>query len=375
MKAPRIQIQIGADTGRLRKDMKKADGIVGKFTSAAKYGLASAAAAAGAFAFKLGKDGVEAAIADQASQVRLATALENTTKATEAQIKANEDYITQTQLRYGVEDVALRASLGKLATVTGSLTKAQKLQAVALDVSAGAGISLEQATTLVTKALQGSFTGFKKLGIVLDENITKNKNGAAAVEVLGQKYEGAATAAADTTQGKLKRLNEAWDETVEGVGEALMPALENLADWATSPEGGQALTDFVKGLTALIEGTVTAVTTLTGALSDLATGETGKAFDRVAADSLGGRGAQALSAQGQARAAAVIASSQQTYRNALMGITPTTTRAPFSSLYGQAPVIVIQGAVDPASTGRQVKKILNQTNLNTVSPNAGDRRR
>ncbi|MGI9143050.1 MAG: hypothetical protein ACR2IJ_07645 [Fluviibacter sp.] len=375
MKAPKISIQIGADTRKLKQDMKKADGIVSKFTTAAKWGLAGVASAAGAAAFKLGVDGVQAAIADQASQVKLATALGNTTKATEAQIKANEEYITQTQLRYGVEDVLLRNSLGKLATVTGSLTKAQEMQAVALDVSAGAGISLEAATTLVTKALQGSFTGFKKLGIVLDENITKNKDGAKAVEMLGKKYEGAASKAADTTQGKLQRLNQAWDETIEGVGQALLPALEDLADWATSPEGGQALTDFVHGLTMLIQGTVTAVETLTGALSDLATGKTGAAFDKVAADSLGGRGAAALSQQGQARAAATIAGSQETYRNALMGISPRSSRAPFSSLYGQAPVIIIQGAVDPGATGRQVKKILNQTQLNAVSPNAGDRRR
>ena len=374
MKAPKISIQIGADTGRLKRDMKKADGIVGKFTTAAKYGLASAAAAAGAFAFKLGVDGVQAAIADEASQVKLATALQNTTKATDAQVAAVEDYITKTQMRYGVEDVLLRQSLSKLATKTGDVTKAQELQAIALDVAAGSGMSLEAATTLITKALGGSFLAFKKLGITLDDNITKNKDGAAAVKVLGKTYEGAAAAAANTTQGKLDRLNQAWDESVESVGEALLPYMEDLADWATSPEGGKAIADFAQGLADAIRITVQGVQDLKQAFDDLYTGKTFSAFDKVAADSLGGRGAAALSQQGQAAAAASIANSQATYRNALMGISPKSTRAPFSSLYGTQPVTInINGAIDPVSTARQVQKILNAADRQGVSKTAGTR--
>jgi hypothetical protein len=356
MKTPKISIQIGADTGRLRKDMKKADGIVGRFTSAAKIGLASAAAAAGAFAFKLGKDGVEAAIADQASQVKLATALENTTKATEAQIKANEDYITQTQMRYGVEDVLLRKSLGKLATVTGSLTKAQEMQGLALDVAAGAGISLESATTLVTKALQGSFTAFKKLGVELDANIIKNKDGAAAVAVLGKTYEGAAEKAADTTEGKLARLNQAWDEVVEGVGDALLPELEKLAAWAVSPSGAKALEEFVTNLTKLIENTVTVAGKL-GEVLDNITPDPDTPLGKLLQPSmLGTLTADYLTEGGRFKNSPRTSSGFDTTRGAPINIT-------------------INGAIDPASTGRQVKKILNQTNLNTVSPNAGDRRR
>jgi len=359
VKAPKISIQIGADTRKLKRDMKQADGIVGKFTTAAKYGLASAAAAAGAFAFKLGKDGVEAAIADEASQVRLQTALKNTTKATEAQIKANEDYITQTQLRYGVEDIALRASLGKLATVTGNLTKAQELQAIALDVSAGAGLSLEAATSLVTKGLQGSFLGFKKLGVVLDENIVKNKDGAAAIEVLGKKYEGAATAAADTTQGKLKRLNQAWDETVEGVGQALLPALEDVADWATSPEGGKALQDFIDGFKATIEFTAKAVD------------ELGQFLDNITPDEGTWLNAAILGQKSGSTEQRRGIDAARTAMNAQVAANTNRFAAPDPRVVN----ITINGAVDPAATGRIIKKTLNQTNLNAISPNAGDRRR
>lgn len=352
MRAPKISIQIGADTRKLKRDMKQANGIVGKFTSAAKVGLASAAAAAGAFAFQLGKDGVESAIADQASQVKLATALENTTKATEAQIKANEEYITQTQLRYGVEDVLLRNSLGKLATVTGSLTKAQELQSIALDVAAGSGLSLEAATTMVTKALQGSFRGFDKLGVKLDENIKKNKDGAAAVEILGKTYEGAATKAANTTAGKLDRLNQAWDESVEKVGEALLPALTQLADWAVSPEGGKQIQGFIDTFSKGLSDTLTIIENI------------GIALDNITPDANtpGGRWLK-------------WASEQPDWAGPTLSEFLTTKQMP-DSPRGQSAnttTINITGAIDPIATARQIKKILNSTDRLPVSGDDGKR--
>ena len=357
MRAPKISIQIGADTARLKRDMKKADGIVGKFTTAAKYGLASAAAAAGAFAFKLGVDGVKAAIADQASQVKLATALENTTKATDAQVAAVEDYITKTQMRYGVEDVLLRQSLSKLATKTGDVTKAQELQAIALDVAAGSGMSLEAATTLITKALGGSFLAFKKLGITLDDNITKNKDGAAAVKVLGKTYEGAAAAAAETTQGQLNRLNEAWNEVVEGVGAALLPHLKDLAKWATSPAGAKALEEFATNFTKLIQDAVTAVGQL-GQVLDNITPDANTPLGRLLQPSmLGSLTADYLTKSGR----------YATYTS------PATSSGFDTTRPGNVINVTVNGAVDPVSTARQIKKILNAADRQGVSNNAGTR--
>lgn len=245
MRAPKISIQIGADTGRLRKDMAKADGIVSKFSRGASMAFNGLAAAAAGAAFKIGVDGVKSAIEDEKSQANLAQALRNTTKATDDQIAATEEYITKTQLRYGKSDVALRASLAKLAAVSKSTTKAQQLQAIALDVSAGANISLEAATTLVAKAQSGSFTGFTRLGIKLDENILKTKNADAATAVLASTYSGAAATAADTMSGKMDRLNEKWGEAQEQIGTVLLEGLEPLMDWFQTPEAEAIITDFV----------------------------------------------------------------------------------------------------------------------------------
>ena len=361
MRSPVLKILIGADTGRLRRDMKQADGIVGRFTSAAKLGLASAAAAAGAFAFKLGVDGVQAAIADEASQVKLATALQNTTKATDAQIASVEDYITKTQMRYGVEDVLLRNSLNKLATVTGDVTKAQEMQAVALDVAAGSGLSLEAATTMVTKALQGSFRGFDRLGVVLSDNIKKNKDGAAAVEVLGNKYVGAADKAANTTKGKLDRLNQAWDESVEKVGEALLPELTKLADWAVSPEGGKQIENFINTMATGLQNIVTAAENI------------GIALDNITPDADTPLGRMLSFAMTNPDWAGP--TPNEFFFTKQRPNSPSSFSGYDTTRPGTVINLTVNGASDPVNAGRVIKKTLSQIELNAISPNAGDRRR
>ena len=93
-----LKLAILAETKQLTSNLKSAEkdvqgfgdkmGDIGK-----KVGLAfaAAAAAAGAYAIKIGIDGVKSAIEDEAAQLRLASALKTATGATDDQIKATED--------------------------------------------------------------------------------------------------------------------------------------------------------------------------------------------------------------------------------------------------------------------------------------------
>ena len=357
MKAPKISIQIGADTKKLKRDMKKADGIVSKFSTAAKLGLASAAAAAGAFAFKIGKDGVESAIADQKSQVLLESALQKTTKATEEAIQANEELIGQKQLQYGVDDVALRASLAKLARATGSLTKAQNLQAIAMDVAAGAGISLEAATNLIVKAQMGAFTGFKKIGVALDENTIKSKDVDAAMKALRDTFAGDAAKAADTMEGKMLRLNQVWGEAEEAVGKALLPELEKLSKWATSPDGQEAINQGMMTLVDIVQKLGDAFAWLTDRQEAFV-----KMLDAGWPDDLEQRFAWLEShLDWLAPDVAIDPRTQKAIPNSPRGSSGFRTT-------GGAPVqITVQGAIDPVSTARQIQKLLNQVPRQPIS--------
>lgn len=221
------------------KGLKKADGqlgktegSLGKFGKAAGVAFAAAGAAALAYAGTLLVDGVKSAIEDEKAQTKLATALKNTTGATDATVAAVEDYITKTSIAFGVTDDQLRPSLERLALATGDVTEAQKLQALALDVSAGTGKSLEAVSNALGRAYDGNFSALTRLGVPLDESIIKTKDFEGATAALADAFGGQASAQADTFEGKMTRLNIAFEEAKETVGSYVLDAIQPLADVA-----------------------------------------------------------------------------------------------------------------------------------------------
>jgi hypothetical protein len=209
------------DINKLGKNFDKFAGKVGK-----AFGLAAAASAA--FAIKVGIDSVKAAIADEKSQALLANSLRNTTGATDAAIASTEAWIDQIQRTFGEVDDNLRPALSKLASVTGSVTDAQALLGLALDVSAGGSVDLDAATNAVTKALQGNYKALKNLGVPITDAMVKSKDLNAVLALTAKTFGGAAATRANTFEFRMKRLAIAFDEAKETLGTALMPVLEEL---------------------------------------------------------------------------------------------------------------------------------------------------
>ena len=214
-----------------KKAVKDLASLEKKFANAGKKiakAMGVAALATGALAVKLGVDAVKAAIADEKSQALLANSLRNTTGATDSAIAATEAWIDQTQRAYGVVDDELRPALAKLAAMTGSVTNAQKLLGLAIDVSAGGGVDLGAATNAVTKALQGNYKALKNLGVPITDAMVKAKDLNAVLALTAKTFGGAAATRANTFEFRMKRLGIAFDEAKESLGMALMPALEGL---------------------------------------------------------------------------------------------------------------------------------------------------
>ncbi|MFZ9922712.1 MAG: hypothetical protein ACO3E4_07365, partial [Candidatus Nanopelagicaceae bacterium] len=187
-----------------------------------------AALAAGALAVKLGKDGVEAAIADQKSQALLANALRNTTGATDSAIAGVEDYIATQQRLVSVTDDELRPSLTTLLNATQDITEAQALQSLALDISAGAQKDLQSVSLALAKAVGGNIGALTKLGVPLSEDIKKSKDLNAALDELGKTFAGAASTRAQTFEGRMQGIQIAFSEALETLGFAFLPVLEDL---------------------------------------------------------------------------------------------------------------------------------------------------
>ena len=232
-----LTLKLLADVDNFTKNLNKADNEVLSFGDKVsefgkKAGLAFAAAGAAAvgYAGKLAIDGVKSAIADAAAQEKLALTLKNVTGATDAQIAATEDYITKTSLAFGVTDEDLRPSLERLARATGDVTKAQKLQAVALDVAAGSGKSLEAVTNAMAKAAEGNTASLAKLGIGLSSAELKTMSMEQITAKLADTFENQASTKANTFQGKLDRLKIAFDEGKETVGAYILDAITPMVE-------------------------------------------------------------------------------------------------------------------------------------------------
>lgn len=280
-----LTLKLLADVDNFTKNLDKADKDVAtfgdkvtKFGKIAGAAFAAAGAAAVAYAGKLAIDGVKSAVEDAAAQTKLALTLKNVTGATDDQISATEDYITKTSLAFGVTDNDLRPSLERLSRATGDLSKAQKLQAVALDVSAGSGKSLEAVTNAMAKAAEGNTASLAKLGIGLTSAQLKTMSMDQITAKLADTFENQASAKADTFQGKLTRLQIAFDEGKETVGAYILTAITPMVELIVNKvipaiqnftsNLGDKLTPVMKVIRPIIDGLKSSFNAVSGSLKE-----------------------------------------------------------------------------------------------------------
>jgi hypothetical protein len=222
----------GAGISKAKQEFKQLEGVGAKAGFALKKAFLPATAALGALGVAL-VDATKGAIEDAAAQNLLANNLRRTTGATDAQIAANEDWIATQGVLLGITDDELRPVLGKLARATSSVTDAQKLATQAMDIAAATGKPLATVTAALEKAYGGNMTALQRLAPEYRQLI---KDGASFDEVmtaLSKTTGGAATEAANTAEGQFKRFGVALAETKEGIGAALLPAIEALLPFLT----------------------------------------------------------------------------------------------------------------------------------------------
>ena len=250
-----LKLSILADVDDLKKKLDQADKAVetnsdkiSAFGKKAAAAFAVAAAAAVAYGTKLAIDGVKAAIQDEQAQLRLANALKAATGATDDQIKATESMILKTSLATGVADDELRPAMQRLAVSTKDVGEAQRLLALALDISKGSGKDLESVANALGKAQDGNTTALQRLGLGLSKAELATLSFTEIQTKLSELYGGAAAANAETFQGKIDRLKVGFDEAKEALGTALLPQVEKFIGFLNTT-GIPALNAFIAGLT------------------------------------------------------------------------------------------------------------------------------
>ncbi|NBX97359.1 hypothetical protein EBQ81_00640, partial [bacterium] len=148
-----------------------------------------------------------------------------------------EEQITALSLANGIADDELRPSFERLVRATEDVTKAQNLQKLALDIAAGSGKSLESVSAALSRAYDGNTTALGKLGIGLSSAELKSMTFDEVTQKLATTFGGQATVQAETFEGRMKRLQVAFDEAKESVGAKLLPILTNLVTYFTDNVG------------------------------------------------------------------------------------------------------------------------------------------
>jgi hypothetical protein len=222
---PIITEYVGTGLDKFRKELSQAETSTQKAGLVLRKAMIPATAAVGALGAAM-FDATKGAMEDQAAQVELARSLRQTTGATDALIASNEEWIsTQGQL-LGITDDELRPVMSKLARATGDVTRAQKLATQAMDIATATGKPLSAVTDALTRALGGNMTALGRLAPEFREMV---KEGASFDDIMAEiagTMGGAASEAANTAEGRFKRLGVAFSETKESIGAALIPAME-----------------------------------------------------------------------------------------------------------------------------------------------------
>ena len=172
----------------------------------------------------------KAASEDERAQKILAKTLENATGATRGQVAATEEWIDKQARATGIADDELRPALGRLVSATEDVGKAQELLALGMDVATASGKPLSTVTDALAKAAGGQFGSLKRLVPSLSDAAIKSGDLSQITQELSEKMGGSAATAAETSAGKIERLKVAADEFKESLGAQLLPALEKLVN-------------------------------------------------------------------------------------------------------------------------------------------------
>jgi hypothetical protein len=257
---PIITEYVGTGLDKFRKELAQAETSTQKAGLVLKKAMIPATAAIGGLGAAM-FDAAKGAMEDEAAAKELSRSLRATTKATDATVKSTEDWISTQGKLLGFTDTQLRPAISRLARATGDVEEAQKLAAQAMDISTATGKPLEAVVGALEKAYGGNMTALQRLAPEYRALIKDGADFETVMAELAKTTGGAAAEAANTAEGRFKRLKIAMDETKESIGASLipvieegLPVLEDFAEWAQ--ENPEAFKNIALAIGAIATSTV-----------------------------------------------------------------------------------------------------------------------
>jgi len=134
------------------------------------------------------------------------------------------DFTRSLALATGTSQDKLIPSLQKLIQTTYTLTDAQKLLGLAVEISGRKGLELEQVTNALSRAFVGDFNALVKLRIGFEKAELEGKNFQDVLTALQGEF---GVKQADTFAEKIDKLKVAFEETQVAIGRGLIKGLED----------------------------------------------------------------------------------------------------------------------------------------------------
>lgn len=171
---------------------------------------------------------LQAAADAETQQLKLSAAYEKFPALLDVNIDALRKYNSALATKTKYDDDAIAAGQAQLAQFNLTGKQIQKLTPLLLDYASKTGKSLEDSATDLGKALLGQGRALKALGIEFKTTGDSAADFDTLVGLLQQKVGGFAEKEGETAAGKLEILKNRFGEVQEAVGNALLPALDDL---------------------------------------------------------------------------------------------------------------------------------------------------
>ena len=181
------------------------------------------------------------------ANTRLETLMMNVSGTTKAQVDDLIEYGDALELCTTIEGDATMAGASQLATFQLSADTIKTLLPAFQDLAVaqyGVNVSQEQminSGNLIGKVMNGSTGALTKAGVsftAAQEQIlktgTESEKAAALVEVLGKNFGGLAQQMAQTDEGRIRQLKNAWGSVKDEVGFAVLPAVSSLVQFMSA---------------------------------------------------------------------------------------------------------------------------------------------
>jgi hypothetical protein len=238
-----------------KKAFLDADKATKKLTGSVKnlgrtLGVTLSAAAVLAY----GKASVKAASEDIKAQKLLANSLKNVGLAY-ATVDV-EGFINKMQSQTGVLDDFLRPAFAKLAGVTGSVAKTEKLIGLAFDVSSGSTLDYASSVDLLAQAYVGNKKALKQLDLGYTQAELAAMSFDEIQQIITDRFAGAGKAALDTYVGQMNLLAVSTNNAKEIIGTSLLGAIDSLGGSDGIAAVGKDIENAAKSLANFIDSIV-----------------------------------------------------------------------------------------------------------------------